>query len=397
MQMPEALGVRVAPEPGSMRRVRACRAGSLPWLWAALLTLGADSALAERPALRDPEDGAFDLSAWLDTAYGFVPIVVPITEPAVGYGATAALIFIDRNEPAGGKPVRPNLAAVGALATENGTSGYFGGHVGNWKGGRLRTVVALADADVNLEFFGLGQHDSGTEGNGLDYTIGASGGVAGASYRPWSTPLWLGARYAVAETTVRARGNKPDAAVDPADRDLRLAAVTPHVTFDSRDNSFTATRGLYLDVSAPLFREDFGSDRDFELLKLSAQYFHPLGDAWFGGVRAGWRDSSDGTPFYLRPYVTLRGVPAMRYQGEKVAEAEAEVRWQWRPRWSAVAFGGTGTARTESNGDESVAAGGVGFRYVIARTYGLHMGLDVAWGPDDPVLYVVFGSAWLRP
>jgi len=25
------------------------------------------------------------------------------------------------------------------------------------------------------------------------------------------------------------------------------------------------------------------------------------------------------------------------------------------------------------------------------------MGLDVAWGPDDPVLYVIVGSAWLRP
>jgi hypothetical protein len=34
---------------------------------------------------------------------------------------------------------------------------------------------------------------------------------------------------------------------------------------------------------------------------------------------------------------------------------------------------------------------------LIARTYGLHMGLDVAAGPDDPVIYVVFGSQWLRP
>jgi len=33
----------------------------------------------------------------------------------------------------------------------------------------------------------------------------------------------------------------------------------------------------------------------------------------------------------------------------------------------------------------------------MARSYGLHMGLDLAVGPDDPVVYVVFGSAWLRP
>jgi hypothetical protein len=25
------------------------------------------------------------------------------------------------------------------------------------------------------------------------------------------------------------------------------------------------------------------------------------------------------------------------------------------------------------------------------------MGLDVGFGPDQPILYVVFGNAWMRP
>jgi glucose/arabinose dehydrogenase len=41
--------------------------------------------------------------------------------------------------------------------------------------------------------------------------------------------------------------------------------------------------------------------------------------------------------------------------------------------------------------------GGGGFRYELARKYKLHMGLDVAFGPDGPALYVQFGSAWMRP
>jgi len=44
-----------------------------------------------------------------------------------------------------------------------------------------------------------------------------------------------------------------------------------------------------------------------------------------------------------------------------------------------------------------VTAGGVGFRYLIAREHGLHMGMDLAFGPDKPIIYVVFGNAWLRP
>ena len=33
---------------------------------------------------RDPADGRFDVSNFLDSMYGFMPMLVPITEPAVG-------------------------------------------------------------------------------------------------------------------------------------------------------------------------------------------------------------------------------------------------------------------------------------------------------------------------
>ncbi len=52
---------------------------------------------ASRPSLfRDPEDGAIDLSGWLASRTGILPIPVPITEPAVGYGAALALVNFQR-------------------------------------------------------------------------------------------------------------------------------------------------------------------------------------------------------------------------------------------------------------------------------------------------------------
>ena len=44
-----------------------------------------------------------------------------------------------------------------------------------------------------------------------------------------------------------------------------------------------------------------------------------------------------------------------------------------------------------------MTSGGAGFRYLIARRYGLHLGLDVAVSADDTAIYVIFGNAWLRP
>src|SRR4051812_1728701 len=47
-----------------------------------------------QPSLfRDPEDGAFDVSNFLSTRVGFLPIAMPITEPAVGYGLSLGLTF----------------------------------------------------------------------------------------------------------------------------------------------------------------------------------------------------------------------------------------------------------------------------------------------------------------
>lgn len=365
--------------------------------------LAADNGTAE-PApsrLTDPIDGWLDVSEFLDTAYGFIPVLSPITEPAVGYGAVGALVFIDR-EPAaqGQRYTRPNIAAIGGLATENGTRGAFGAHLGTWMDGRLRTLVAVADMDVNLEYFGLGGERNPGD-SGVGYGIAARGGVAGGNYRLGETPLWLGLRYTHVNTSVTFDVANPGLpGILPGDLGLRLAALTPSLTLDMRDNFFTPTQGWYLDLSAPLFRETLGSDRDFETLTLTAMHYRPLSRSLFLSVRGGARTSSDGTPFYLRPYVWLRGVQVLSYQGEQTAEAEAELRWQLHPRFSLVGFGGAGIARSEialGDRDTSVTAGGAGFRYLVARQHGLHMGLDVAFGPDDPVIYVVFGSAWMRP
>lgn len=42
------------------------------------------------------EAGWLDISGLFDQAGGFVPLFVPITEPAVGLGSAGALLFIDK-------------------------------------------------------------------------------------------------------------------------------------------------------------------------------------------------------------------------------------------------------------------------------------------------------------
>jgi len=50
---------------------------------------------------------------------------------------------------------------------------------------------------------------------------------------------------------------------------------------------------------------------------------------------------------------------------------------------------------TERFGEaNTVGAGGAGLRYLIARRLGIHMGVDIARGPEQTAFYIQVGSAW---
>ena len=80
----------------------------------------------------------------------------------------------------------------------------------------------------------------------------------------------------------------------------------------------------------------------------------------------------------------MRGAPIMRYQGEEVAQIEAELRWQCWKRFSLVGFvggGATWNEFTRFKSSQTVLTGSTGFRYELARKYGIHAGVDFAVGP----------------
>jgi hypothetical protein len=133
---------------------------------------------------RSAEDGWLDVSGFLDEKYGFLPLVMPITEPAVGYGAAGALAFLSK--PLGESLAgfgRPDITIVGGLGTENGSWGMVLGDVRHWLDDRLQTQAAFVYSSVNLDFYGIGR-DPNLERHPLRYNLEPKGG-AGAAY--WDT------------------------------------------------------------------------------------------------------------------------------------------------------------------------------------------------------------------
>lgn len=48
---------------------------------------------SEKKLMRSDDDGAFDVSDWLLSKQGFLPLPTIVTEPAVNYGGGLALLY----------------------------------------------------------------------------------------------------------------------------------------------------------------------------------------------------------------------------------------------------------------------------------------------------------------
>jgi len=47
--------------------------------------------------------------------------------------------------------------------------------------------------------------------------------------------------------------------------------------------------------------------------------------------------------------------------------------------------------------EQNVGSGGFGFRYELARKFGMHAGIDVVHSAGTTAVYIQVGNAWIRP
>ncbi len=364
---------------------------------------GAPSQDAPRPepsiSFIDPQDGAFDLSQFLASRVGFMPMPILITEPAVGYGGGLGLMFLHDHlggRDAEGKPTGPpSISGIAGAYTESDTWFVGGGHFGSWDGDRWRYTGVAGAAHANLDFFGTGGAPAGTTGErSLPFQLDGFGLRQELLARIQDSHLYLGLRYEYADTRTNFDTGVP--VVDNRELDTQQAALAFVAQYDTRDNILSPNRGMNPRLVLSRYDEVFGGDSDYNRIDLDAPVWLPIGETLIAGVHALASFSDSAAPFYALPYITLRGVPALRYQGTAVISLEGELLWNFSGRWSLVGFGGVGQAANSTSDfggeSETVVAGGMGFRYLISRVYGLRVGIDVAQGPEDTAVYIQIGN-----
>ena len=344
---------------------------------------------------RDSIDDAIDLSRFLGELHGILPVVSPITEPAVGYGiAAAGLYFITKETDESQTYQKPDIAGISGGFTENGTWFVGGGYSGIWKNDRIRYRGLFAYADVNLTYYSQVYLENSREFNLSSYFF-----LQQALFRIKESNFFFGGKYQLSKINIDFQLDPEFPEVNITDFDLWNSGISLIGEFENYDNIFSPTKGLKVHFSYDQNLELLGSDKNWGTLNFYSLYYYPVNEFWVPGLRIASRLATGETPFYAKPYIELRGIPALRYQGDLTALFETEQLLNINYRWGIVAFGGVGNTFNEKNNyqaEEFVWNAGAGFRYTLARIFGLKMGLDVARGPEDWAIYMVFGSSWLK-
>jgi len=354
------------------------------------LLLAPAAAGAEESLFVDPLDGAFDVDRFLASRYGFLPIAAPITEPALGYGVAGGLVFLHGKlggeQAPDGRRIPPSISAAIGFATSNGSWGAFGGHLGHWSDGTIRSAGGAGYTDLHLTAYP-------SDGTRIRFQVKAAPVVEDLTFRIAGTDLMVGGRYVFAATRASLEADGAPVGVTGRELDVNLSGIGPVLRWDSRDGIFSPDVGVRAEAAASFFARWLGSDAEFWRVRVRENSYAKLASWLDAGLRLDVQFSGDDVPFWAKPYIALRGIPAMRYQGSQTFVAETEERVDFTPRWSAVAFAGYGVAAGVPSPQTAWNAGG-GFRYLIARQFKIRVGIDVARGPEDWAWYVVFGNAW---
>ncbi|HVT89172.1 MAG TPA: BamA/TamA family outer membrane protein [Tepidisphaeraceae bacterium] len=357
-----------------------------------------------KPSLfRDPSDGGFDISGFLSTRTGFLPIAMPITEPAVGYGlALGVSYFHEKPQVVQGsdgekRAIMPSTTVLFGAATENETWGAGVGHLGVWDKGHVRYMGAVGYVSLNLDWFGKGD---ALHGRSISYTNDVAFLYQQINFQIAGSNFFIGPYYRFLSTDSTFAFTTLNSRIPDFELQSQISGVGLDLSYDTRDQPFSPTKGIRADINYSQQADWLASDFDYGKLAMYAIVYMPLSDKVVLGVHLDGQFNVGHAPFYDLTMLNMRGVPLGRYVDNDEILAEAELRWDITRRWSLVGFGGIGRV-ADNPGDllnaENHPAVGAGFRYLIAEQYGLRMGVDVAHSDDDWAAYITVGTGWLRP
>lgn len=344
-----------------------------------------------------------------DKPISFLPIPTFITEPAVGPGLGVVGLFFHDNKnkkpKKTGATLPQSISIVGALATKNGTKGGALGHVTFWDEDRVRYQGIIGYASINLDFYTFSGIDLLTP---LSLNIEGPALLQNVKVRYKDSNFFFGAKQlyrhvdlSLAEPIFENLTIPDELLNEQLITDINTSGLGALMEYDSRDNPLNPEQGLNYKAEYMVYDQAIGSDIDYTSFKLSALNYWALSAQTNLALRIEFDTVNNKgdrkLPVYIPPSISLRGVSASRYQGLNVLVTELEGSYKITEKIKLSAFTGMGWAAEHFStltDAKTINTVGMGFRYLIDEHYGINIGLDIAHGPEQDVVYIQAGSTW---
>ncbi len=348
--------------------------------------------------MKDTLDGKLDLTQYIIKAHGLIPIPFIITQPALGsFGLGFAPVLLSpKKRPEGYKGyIPPDITAGFGMYTANDSWAVGAGRIGSFLKPGIKYRAFFGYADINMSYY-QDLPNFGTKE--FEFNITATPIFLQVSKKLFKSESYLGVQYIYSKNVLKPnfKESLPEF-VTSKTLDSNIGSVGLFLDRDTRNTIFTPDKGIKMDILCNFNANWTGSDYVFQKFQAYTNWFFPIRDNWISGLHFDYQQVFGDTPFYLKPFVDLEGIPAERYQGNSVFVAETEQRYDFTFRWSVVGFGGVGKTINDGenfNTGKLVYNYGTGIRYYLARAFGLRAGLDIAKGPDSWGYYIVFGQSW---
>lgn len=327
----------------------------------------------------------------------FVIVPAPALTPLLGWTIKLPAMYFYR--PAGQSAESPTwITGAMALYTEDGGWGAGLFHRMNLQEDRWRLMGATAYGDIGYSFYGIGgDPNTSIPINQTMYlaTIQA--------LRRVSPNVYVGLRIVDSSSDIRLDFDgvnlPPDIELPELSTDIELTSLAPRIQYDSRNNEFYPSGGIFAQASVSLGRRWLGSDSNYEKYSVDFNDYRAVTDAGVLATRATMQYLGGDAPFFVYPAfgsgADLRGYETGAYRDRFLFAAQTEYRQRLRKRIGVAVFGGIGTVAPEfARWEDSLWSVGAGVRWVVAPDNNFSVRFDVARGRTGTQFYIGLGEAF---
>ena len=214
-----------------------------------------------------------------------LPIALPITEPAIGYGLIGGMLYFI---PKKNSKHTADMAAAVAGITSNGTWLAGGGYLGYWKQDKLKYSGFAGYGHINLDYYGFG-------GKPISFSQDAAFLMQQLKFQISDSNYYLGGRLQISKITISNENEifKPN---ELWNNGLGLIAE-----YDNLNNFLSPTKGLKVHAGYDQFPEFMGGKTDWGRFELYSHWYIDAGEKWIPAFRFEFLSATGDPPFYAYP------------------------------------------------------------------------------------------------